>query len=73
MDNADDNLDTLLEHTLLLFGCLRESILTVENRMTLLLLPETNVNDYYKNYYYGNKRVWVREEYDEGDDLLDSL
>ena len=69
MDN--DDLDTLLEHTLLLFGCLRQSILTVNDRMTLLLLPETNVNGYYKNYYYGDHRVWIREEYD--DDLLDSL
>ncbi len=73
MDNETD-LDTLLEHTLLLFGCLRESILNVENRMTLLLLPETNVNDYYKNYYYGNHRVIRLEEYnDEEDDLLDTL
>ena len=72
MDN--DDLDTLLEHTLLLFGCLRQSILTVNDRMTLLLLPETNINDYYKNYYYGDHRVIIREEYnDEEDDLLDTL
>jgi hypothetical protein len=68
MDN--DDLDTLLEQTLLLFGCLRESILTVNDRMTVLLLPELDVNGYYKNYYYGNHRV-IRLE--EGDDLLDSL
>ena len=64
MDN-DDNLDTILEQTLLLFGCLRESILTVEDRMTLILLPDTDVTPAYRPYYYGEERVIIREDYDD--------
>ena len=65
----NDDLDTLLEQTLLLFGCLRQSILTVNDRMTILLLPETNVTPAYRNYYYGDHRVVRLEEFD--DDLFD--
>ena len=67
--NSKKDLDTLLEHTLLLFGCLRESILTVEDRMTLILLPETDVTPAYRPYYYGAHRVIRLEEIE--DDLFD--
>ena len=66
MDN--DDLDTILEQTLLLFGCLRESILNVEGRMTLLLLPDAEITPAYKNYYYGDHREIRLEEFD--DDLF---
>ena len=68
MDNEND-LDTLLEQTLLLFGCLRESILEVEGRMTLILLPDAEITPAYRNYYYGDHREIRLEEFE--DDLFD--
>ena len=72
--DSETVLDPLLEQTLLLFGCLRESILEVEGRMTLILLPDAEITPAYKNYYYGAHRIIRLEEYnDEEDDLLDTM
>ena len=48
----DDDLDILMDLTVLLFGVTRDAIRKVDDRMTYVLLPNTNPRDEYKNYYY---------------------
>ena len=48
----DDDLDILMDLTVLLFGVTRDAIRKVDDRMTYVLLPNTNPRDDYKNYYY---------------------
>ena len=49
---VEDDLDVLMDLTALLFGVTRDAINKTDDRMTYLLLPNTNPRNDYKNYYY---------------------
>ena len=68
MNPPNDNVDELMEKTLILFGSLRQSINKVEPRMKYILMPGANTDN---PYYYGDNRVIKIEQ--EIDDLFDDL
>ena len=47
-------IDELLETYLLLFGCTREAILTADDRMRFIMMPNSYPSEDYSDYYYPN-------------------
>ena len=67
MNPPNDDIDEILEKTLILFGSLRESINKAEPRMKFTLMPGATTDH---PYYYNNRVIKIEKEID---DLFEDL